>query len=559
MVQNVSIIVIGLSLILGTVSCTDDDSTGSTCGNGLLEGSEVCDGTDLGGATCEQEGYTGGAIACNAACDGYDTSQCSNAECGNGLVEGSEACDDQDLNETTCSDLGYDGGELACAGDCRSFDTAGCCADGCEAEGVTRCAADVLQTCEAQTSGCLQWTDTDCTAGGAICDESRVPALCRVPCDDECVNDGEALCLGGTLSLCSDINADGCLELTMTDCLSTSGNICDDSQVPAVCAPNGSGDSCLDAFVIQDGSATLSGTDFTADFSNEYLWNSSTNCTGSYETSAEVVFRVDLDVNDTVMVRESGGLDTVLRVVPDDGAGCVSQAECLVSADLGIDESRGVVYEATTAETVWVVVEAFSSDPTPTDYDIRVEVIPQVCGDGYVSPGEQCDDGNLGDGDGCSATCTIEAGYTCVGTTSFCYPTGTGDVCGAGTGGPAILLGPGTYAFDTTGFGSNYDYYDGACGTSLRGAGPDAIFAVDVPAGDILEIHDTDSVGFDAAVVIATDCADIAGTCAAYNDTVEEVSWTNTTGQNTTVYVIIDGYYTWSEGMFQFTLDISTP
>ena len=35
------------------------------------------------------------------------------------------------------------------------------------------------------------------------------------------------------------------------------------------------------------------------------------------------------------------------------------------------------------------------------------EVEP-VCGDGTVDTGEECDDGNVSDGDGCSATCTIE-------------------------------------------------------------------------------------------------------------------------------------------------------
>ncbi len=35
-----------------------------------------------------------------------------------------------------------------------------------------------------------------------------------------------------------------------------------------------------------------------------------------------------------------------------------------------------------------------------------------VCGDGLVI-GEACDDGNLADNDGCSATCNVEATYTC--------------------------------------------------------------------------------------------------------------------------------------------------
>ncbi len=42
------------------------------------------------------------------------------------------------------------------------------------------------------------------------------------------------------------------------------------------------------------------------------------------------------------------------------------------------------------------------------------------CGDGLILPGdmEECDDGNLKDGDGCSAACLNEAGFECVTTTS---------------------------------------------------------------------------------------------------------------------------------------------
>ena len=42
------------------------------------------------------------------------------------------------------------------------------------------------------------------------------------------------------------------------------------------------------------------------------------------------------------------------------------------------------------------------------------------CGDGIVNPGEQCDDGNTTDGDGCSGTCTAETCYVCVGSPSVC-------------------------------------------------------------------------------------------------------------------------------------------
>jgi len=35
------------------------------------------------------------------------------------------------------------------------------------------------------------------------------------------------------------------------------------------------------------------------------------------------------------------------------------------------------------------------------------------CGDGRVNTGEQCDDGGTADGDGCSATCRLESGWSC--------------------------------------------------------------------------------------------------------------------------------------------------
>ena len=52
------------------------------------------------------------------------------------------------------------------------------------------------------------------------------------------------------------------------------------------------------------------------------------------------------------------------------------------------------------------------------------------CGDGAEQGDEQCDDGNLIETDGCSATCLEEPGYHCTGTPSVCSPVST--VCGDG-------------------------------------------------------------------------------------------------------------------------------
>ena len=54
--------------------------------------------------------------------------------------------------------------------------------------------------------------------------------------------------------------------------------------------------------------------------------------------------------------------------------------------------------------------------------------LEQNCGDGVVNPGEECDDGNWDDGDGCSSNCTIETGSTCI--------QDADDACTAGNAGP---------------------------------------------------------------------------------------------------------------------------
>ncbi|GEM_PF-2569210 len=53
---------------------------------------------------------------------------------------------------------------------------------------------------------------------------------------------------------------------------------------------------------------------------------------------------------------------------------------------------------------------------------------PNLCGDGMRLGMEACDDGGVLDGDGCSAACTVEPGYTCMGMT----PDICRSVCGDG-------------------------------------------------------------------------------------------------------------------------------
>ncbi len=109
-------------------NCTYDTSGCDTCGNGSIDLGEQCDGSDLGGESCTSLGLYGIALACYppghpSECQ-LDTSGCTS--CGNGVREGAEICDGDDLGGETCVSEGFKDGVLACAADCLSFDTSQC-------------------------------------------------------------------------------------------------------------------------------------------------------------------------------------------------------------------------------------------------------------------------------------------------------------------------------------------------------------------------------------------------------------------------------------------------
>lgn len=63
------------------------------CGNGIVEGDEVCDGVNVGGQTCVTRGFDAGELSCTDSCT-YDIRQCVEYGCGNGRIDPGETCDD---------------------------------------------------------------------------------------------------------------------------------------------------------------------------------------------------------------------------------------------------------------------------------------------------------------------------------------------------------------------------------------------------------------------------------------------------------------------------------
>jgi len=195
-------------------TCTHDTSGCYKCGDGVINGQELCDGSALGGYTCAGSGYDGGTIAC-AKCR-IDFSGCY--KCGDGIKNGAEQCDGIDLGMVTCLNKGYEGGKLQCTSSC-AFDTTACykCGDG-KIGGPEQCDGSALggKTClsvgyQGGTLAC----GTSCKLDYASCYKCGDG---KIGGPEQC--DGTAF--GG--KTCKSMNfTDGSLKCTATCTISTTG------------------------------------------------------------------------------------------------------------------------------------------------------------------------------------------------------------------------------------------------------------------------------------------------------------------------------------------------
>lgn len=165
----------------GTVSCQNCQistagCSGSIpqpiCNDGIVQGDEKCDGSNLNNMTCTSLGFAGGTLSCNQ-CQ-FNTVAClPKPVCPNGRAEGLEECDGSDLNNITCGSFGFSGGTLSCTQDCK-WQTDECkyiCGNGIVDPGEQCDGANFKdRTCnsEGYVSGTL-YCNSDCTLDKSHC------------------------------------------------------------------------------------------------------------------------------------------------------------------------------------------------------------------------------------------------------------------------------------------------------------------------------------------------------------------------------------------------------
>lgn len=93
-----------------------------SCGNGVVDDGEQCDGGELAGQTCGGFGFASGTLGCSSSCR-YDTLGCT--MCGNGALNKGEQCDGSAFRLTQCSQVRKGAGALSCTSSCL-YDFSGC-------------------------------------------------------------------------------------------------------------------------------------------------------------------------------------------------------------------------------------------------------------------------------------------------------------------------------------------------------------------------------------------------------------------------------------------------
>ena len=401
----------------GGGTTTSSTSSNTLCGNGALDAGEACDGADLGGATCQSLGYPGGQLACGPSC-AFDLSTC----------EGSENCTDGIDND---ADGLVDCEEPKCASECQSA----CFApvvmgDGDDPNGSTTGHKDSLQSsCVAQsgpdvvyvidpsqtgmldlvlfengsgplsvsvrTSCASAFSEIGCNAAYAVDapDQKRlsVPVTAGQPVF--VVVDGDGPNAEGPFTLFAQTR-----PLFCGDGFEDAPEECDDGNTA-------SGDGCSATCHVESTETEQNGTLQTAN-PGAAPWYAQIAPSGDVDVvkitlpsaGGLAVWTDGIGANRCV----DGSLDTVVTLLDGNGATVASNDDHAGACSLAAAASLA-------AGTYYARIQAPAGAPAAAaTYPYRLAWAAFTCGDGALAIGEECDDGNAANGDGCSSACKVE-------------------------------------------------------------------------------------------------------------------------------------------------------
>jgi len=386
------------------------------------------------------------------------------ASCGNGQLDTLEECDPGLATIESCVARGFDLGRLSCSADC-TWSSVNCsgtenCYDGRDNDGdglsdcadLADCAAQCADACAAplvlpQNSSVTGTTLGHAASLAASCSETapsgaEVVYQVNVSADaklDVFLSSQEDLTLSLRTS-CAEaqtelqcgrqtrftldalagetyfIVVDGATpadsgeylldvqarQQACGDGARDVGEVCDDGNA-------NNGDGCNSDCALESSESEQNGTRGAADTFNFTPWFAEIGTAGDVD-----FYRIKLTATSSTLVVSTGNLgdgacglnlmDTQVDIFDTNARNNVLLA---TDDDGGDGKCARAVVSGLGPGTYFARVRA-AAGANPATFPYRLDVSVGICGDGEVSPGEQCDDANLNPGDGCDQNCTPE-------------------------------------------------------------------------------------------------------------------------------------------------------
>ncbi len=448
-------VVLGVgSWLLATGGCSVPEREVESCGDGVVQVGEVCDGNcpvDCNdGNACTLDGVQGHPSTCDARCVYEEIEQCRHGdgccpkgcsyvddadcptECGNGQVEPGEICD-RDC-PTDCDD-----------GNACTTDTLSGSAENCNAV----CGHQLITACVPGDgccpAGCNALADDDCSAScgnGTIEDGETCDGNCPVDC-----NDGNACTVDSLTGSAANCSA-ACSHPIIQECVSGDG------CCPVACSANTDSDcsaSCGNG-VIEDGETCDGDCPLACDDGNacslDSLTGSAANCSAAcvHQTVYECVSGDGCCPAGCNSVSDSDCSASCGNGVVEDGESC--DGNCPVDCNDGnactVDSLTGSAANCSAVCVHQTVHECVSGDgccPAGCN-SVNDSDCSASCGNGVVEDGETCDgdcptdcddadactdDSLIGSAGNCSAECIHPAVQVCA-SGDGCCPAGCTDL-----------------------------------------------------------------------------------------------------------------------------------
>ena len=411
-----------------------------------------CDGDNL--VTCAPNAF-GCLVATTADCASRAGGTCDDTATAECTFTG-DPCDG--ITQCAAAGVSCDGPELvACAEDafgCLVEARTDCtdamfgfCADGapamcstaatdpcmgltqCGTEATRACSGDdsAVETCAPNAFGCFVTESTTCDTGD-VCSDAGEMAVCVDVCSLVRTCPSATYCDGNEVVTC-EADTNGCLvETTRAACAAT--ETCDPAGT-AACATT----MCPEAVpgFINCDSGTVSGDTAMGSDVNDGRYGGSPCADSTSWNGMEQFWRFRNDdatpMEVTILATRGASTADFDLFVVDGANACSSTTQACLAGSMGTTSSETVRFVAEPGQLAHVVYDVWNGSAATTDYTLEITCTPIVCGDGVVSAGEECEDGNTAPGDGCSDTCQQEPGWDC----TDAIPAVCTFLCGNGT------------------------------------------------------------------------------------------------------------------------------